>query len=245
MLVHALVRLGQLEQAEQALAGLGDQGRDHGETQIVAAGLRLARHDPRAATTVLARVLDGSAPLSRPLAWRAWPAGAFLLEAIARDALGDPAAAWRALERALDSAEPERILLPFLLYPAPGLLERHARDCARHAALVSEILSLLPAGRGEQERPGRLASPHAREDDPGRPPPRLIEPLTKGEIRVLRYLPTNLTGPEIADELYVSLNTVKSHMRALYAKLGTHHRSETVARARDLGLLAPSARSAR
>ena len=62
---------------------------------------------------------------------------------------------------------------------------------------------------------------------------------------MLRYLPTNLTGPEIAGQLYVSHNTVKSHMRSLYAKLGTLHRAETVARARDLGLLAPSARSAR
>jgi LuxR family transcriptional regulator, maltose regulon positive regulatory protein len=58
---------------------------------------------------------------------------------------------------------------------------------------------------------------------------------------VLRYLPTNLTAPEIAGELYVSTNTVKTHMRNLYAKLGTHRRAETVARARDLGLLAPSA----
>ena len=51
---------------------------------------------------------------------------------------------------------------------------------------------------------------------------------------------TVLTGPEIAGELYVSSNTVKSHMRSLYAKLGTHHRAETVTLARDLGLLAPS-----
>ena len=50
-----------------------------------------------------------------------------MLEAIARDALGDPAAAGRALERALDLAEPDRALLAFLLHPAPGLLERHAR----------------------------------------------------------------------------------------------------------------------
>jgi len=57
---------------------------------------------------------------------------------------------------------------------------------------------------------------------------------------VLRYLPTNLTGPEIAGELYVSVNTVKSHMRSLYTKLGTHTRAEAVARARALGLLAPS-----
>ena len=61
---------------------------------------------------------------------------------------------------------------------------------------------------------------------------------------MLRYLPTNLTAPEIASELYVSLNTVKTHTRNLYTKLGTHRRAEAVARARSLGLLAPSALSA-
>jgi LuxR family maltose regulon positive regulatory protein len=60
-------------------------------------------------------------------------------------------------------------------------------------------------------------------------------------MRVLRYLPTNLTAPEIARELYVSRDTVKTHMRSLYAKFGTHSRADTVARARALGLLAPSA----
>jgi LuxR family maltose regulon positive regulatory protein len=69
----------------------------------------------------------------------------------------------------------------------------------------------------------------------------LREPLRDSELRVLRYLPTNLTAPEIASELYLSTNTVKTHMRNLYAKLGTHRRAETVARARGLGLLAPSA----
>jgi LuxR family maltose regulon positive regulatory protein len=67
-----------------------------------------------------------------------------------------------------------------------------------------------------------------------------LEPLSDSEIRVLRYLPTNLSGPEIANELYVSHNTVRTHMRHLYAKLGTHRRADTVARARALGLLAPS-----
>ena len=74
---------------------------------------------------------------------------------------------------------------------------------------------------------------------PSRPEP-LPEPLSDSEIRVLRYLPTNLSGPEIAGELYVSHNTVRTHIRHLYAKLGTHRRTDTVARARALGLLAPS-----
>ena len=62
---------------------------------------------------------------------------------------------------------------------------------------------------------------------------------------MLRYLPTNLTAPEIAGELSVSRNTVKTHMRNLYTKLGTHRRGEAVAHARDLGLLAPSGHRAR
>ena len=70
----------------------------------------------------------------------------------------------------------------------------------------------------------------------------LTERLTDSEARVLRFLPTHLTAHEIADELFVSANTVSTHTRHLYAKLGVHTRHEAVARA--LGLLAPSARRA-
>ena len=69
-----------------------------------------------------------------------------------------------------------------------------------------------------------------------------LEPLSDSEIRVLRYLPTNLSIPEIANQLYVSPNTIKTHIRHLYAKLGTHRRGEAVTRARALGLLAPTGR---
>ena len=185
--------------------------------------LRLAQDDPEAAAAALAPVLDGCAPVV-PLSMQNQ---AFLLEAIARDALGDAGAAGRALERALDIAEPDGALLMFLLHPAPGLLERHARQRTAHPSLIAEILGLL-AGKTP-------ASPPA-----GAQPP--LEPLSETEIRVLRYLPTNLSIPEIANELYVSPNTVKTHIRHLYAKLGTHRRGEAVARARALGLLAPAGR---
>ena len=151
-----------------------------------------------------------------------------MLEAIARDTLDDPAATDRALERALDLAEPDGALLPFLLHPAPGLLERQARRRTAHAALIAQILDLLAGNRP--------APPPA-----GPRPPR--EPLSKSEIRVLRYLPTHLSAPEIARELSVSTSTVKTHMRNLYTKLGAHSRAEAVESARALGLLAPSARS--
>jgi LuxR family maltose regulon positive regulatory protein len=58
-------------------------------------------------------------------------------------------------------------------------------------------------------------------------------------VRVLRYLPSNLTVPEIADQLYLSVNTVRTHTRHIYDKLGAHRRHQAVELARDLGLLAP------
>jgi LuxR family maltose regulon positive regulatory protein len=225
LLVHVLVRLGDIEGAEQALAELGSQDREHGETRIATAVLRLAQGDPHAAVAALAPVIDGAPSV---LPWIG-VAHAFLLEAIARDVLGDEGAADRALERVLDLVEPDSALSLFLLHPVPGLLERHARHGTAHAALIAEILSLL-AGQAP-------AAPRAG-------PQPLTEPLSDSEIRVLRYLPTNLTRPEIADGLYVSLNTVSTHMRNLYAKLGVHSRREAVGRARALGLLAPFARRA-
>jgi LuxR family transcriptional regulator, maltose regulon positive regulatory protein len=221
-LVQTLVRLGETERAEQYLAGLGDQDRDLGQMRISLATLRLAQDDPQAAVTALAPVLDGSAPIP----WPAWLAQAFLLEAIARDALGDPAAGGRALERALDLAESDGVRTVFLLYPEPGLLQRHARQSTARHALIADILSLLA-----ERKPDRPAGP--------RPP---LEALSDSELRVLRYLPTNLSASQIGGELYVSQNTVRTHIRHLYEKLGTHTRAEAVARARALGLLAPSPR---
>src|SRR5262249_55871193 len=162
---------------------------------------------------------------SAPIPWPGWLVQPFLLEAIASDALGDPAAAGRALERALDLAEPDGVLTMFLVHPAPGLLQRQAQRRTAHPALIADILSLL-AGR-------KLAPSPA-----GPQPP--LEALSSSEVRVLRYLPTNLSMRQIAGELYVSHNTVRTHISHLYAKLGTHTRAEAVDRARALGLLAPS-----
>ena len=87
-------------------------------------------------------------------------AQAFLLEAIARDALGDTPAADRALEHALDLSEPDGNLLPFLLHPARALLERHRRGRTAHRMLVSQILHLLAqAAPTEPDTQGGLARP--------------------------------------------------------------------------------------
>ena len=160
--------------------------------------LRLAQGDPHAATAALAPVLDGCAPLIRP----SWLVEGLLLEAI---------------------AQPDSVLLPFLLHPVAGPLERHARHGSAHLALIAQILGLLA---------GETPAPRAAGPQP------LLDPVSKSELRVLRYLPTHLTAQEIAGELYVSANTVKTQMRTLYAKLGAHSRAEAVDRARAIGLLA-------
>jgi DNA-binding CsgD family transcriptional regulator len=126
-------------------------------------------------------------------------------------------------------AEPDRVLLPALIRVALGLLECHTGNGRAEAALTCDAANLL----GEAHRPAPPPGERAWPD----------EPLTDSEARVLRYLPTNLTAPEIGGELYVSRNTVKAHMRNLYRKLGAHSRQEAVQRARAIGLLAvPSCR---
>ena len=231
-MLQTLVRLGQTGRAEQVLAELGEDERASAEMRTAVAALRLASDDPQAAADALAPVLDGSVSGVH----RVSMVTALLLEARARDALGDQATAGRVLERALDITASSGILLPFLLDSAPALLERHRRCRTAHPALISQILDLLTGTTRSAPPPGGQAR-WARS-------PGLDEQLTDSETRVLRYLPTHFTAPEIADELFLSVNTVSTHTRHLYAKLGVHSRHEAVDRARALGLLAPSARRA-
>jgi LuxR family transcriptional regulator, maltose regulon positive regulatory protein len=220
--LEILVRTGETDRVEGALAKMDQELRETTEMRVVLASLRLAHGDPEAAVDVLAPILDDATTGSEASLWEI---EAQLLEAIARDALRDPGAASRALERALDLAELGGALLPFVLYPSPELLERHSRSRTTHASLIAEIRVLL-SGEAPAARPG--------DSEP------LTEPLSESELRVLRYLPTNLHGSEIASELFVSLNTIRTHMRNVYLKLGVHSRADAVTRARDLGLLSPA-----
>jgi len=219
--LEMLIRAGETELVQRTLDELDDDVRATAQMRMVLVALRLAHDDPEGAVAALEPIFaDGSPIVSPPREILA-----LLLKASAEDALGDAGASSRALERALDVAEPHGLLIPFLLHPAPALLERHARLRTTHSSLISEILSLLsgpaPAPRPEDVEPLQAA-------------------LSESELRVLRYLPTNLRGPEIAAELFVSQNTIRTHLRNLYAKLGVHSRADAVERARALGLLSPS-----
>ena len=172
----------------------------------------------------------GKAPGSHQV----WQIAALLLEASAQDALGERKAAGRALERGLDLAEPDGLLFPFLLHPVPELLERHARQRTAHPALIRKVISMLG---GKTPAAPAAGPPEQATPAAGLPQP-LPEPISQAEARVLRLLQTSLSAPEIARELYVSVNTVRTHMRHLYDKLGAHRRLEALDRARALGLLA-------
>ena len=146
--------------------------------------------------------------------------------AVADDAPVDADAAALALERDLGLAEPDRVLLTALIRVAVGLLERHAGNGRAEAALTCDAANLLGQAHRPAPPPGEPAWPD--------------ELLTESEARVLRYLPTHMGAPAIAAELYVSANTVKTHLRHLYRKLGAHSRQEAVQRAQAIGLLAVS-----
>jgi LuxR family maltose regulon positive regulatory protein len=221
--LEMLVRVGETDLVQRALDDMEEDVRATSAMRVVEATLRLAHEDPEGAAAALAPIFAGASQIDNAR----WEIQALLLKASVEDALGDAGASSRALERALELAEPDGLLLPFLLHPAPGLLERHSRLRTAHASLISQILNSLsgrpPAARPEDAEP-------------------LQEALSEAELRVLRYLPTNLRGPEIAAQLFVSLNTIRAHLRSVYAKLGVHSRTEAVNRARELGLLAPFSR---
>ena len=220
--LQARVRIGDTEAARLALAALSPEQRNRAVIRIALAALELEEDNPDHAVVALAPVIDGSAPA---LSERWARVEALLLDATARDRLGDRRAAEESVEAALGLAEPEGLVLPFMLWPTRELLERHPRHRTAHGTLISTILDTLAGHAAPQRGP---AAP-------------LREQLSDAELRVVRYLPSNLTAAEIASELVVSANTVRTHMRHIYAKLDAHTRSEAVARARELGLVAPSA----
>jgi LuxR family maltose regulon positive regulatory protein len=185
-------------------------------------GTGLAPHDLQA--VALPSLLDGPIPGVHLVCVVA----ALLLEAIACDAPGHPDAARRILGRAVEPAEREHEMFPFLAHPASPLSERDATHRTAPATLISEVEDLLA-------RVNRPVPPSVERASGG-------EALTRGETRVLRYLPTNLSARKIADELYLSVNTVKTHQRHVYQKLGARSRYEAVERARAIGLLTASSR---
>jgi LuxR family maltose regulon positive regulatory protein len=210
-------RLGMPGEARATLAGFSPApGRD-GPITNARAWIRLLDGNPGMAVEELRQLRDTTPPVE-PFTL----VEAHLLAGTAYLRLGDRAAAAAAAEAALATAEPDRLVFPFAMTEAAELLDVLRYHETAHGALLTDIVDQL---RGASA-PGtdREPLPHPEE-------------LTPSELRVLRFLPTNLTRAEIAHDLHVSIHTVNTHIRNLYAKLGAGDRSAAVARARQLRLL--------
>jgi LuxR family maltose regulon positive regulatory protein len=210
-------RLGMPDEARATLAGFSAEPDPRGAIGNARAVILMAEGDPATALDVLRDVRDTAQGVPGFTLVEA-----HLLAGTAHLYLGDRNAAAAAAEAALAAAEPDRLIFPFAMTDAAELLDALPRHETAHGALLADIVDLLrgaPAPSTERER----LSP--------------TEELSPSELRVLRYLPTNLTRPEIARELYVSINTVNTHIRNIYSKLGAGDRSSAVQRARELRLL--------
>jgi LuxR family maltose regulon positive regulatory protein len=150
-----------------------------------------------------------------------------VVQALAYHALGEQPPALAALGRALALAEAQGYLRIFADEGEAlrGLLERLARqrDFERREYAQRLLAAFPPAAAVD----GPAAPPH---------PPGLVEPLSERELEVLRLLRSDMSGPEIAGELVVSLNTLRTHTRSIFNKLGVNNRRAAVRRAAELGL---------
>ena len=128
------------------------------------------------------------------------------------------------LERALTLAEPEGYVRVFVDEgpPMAALLQAAAKRGIA-PGYVQRLLAQFGTAHGRTRTPGR----------------RLIEPLSERELEVLRLLATDLDGPEIASQLMVSLNTMRTHTKSIYTKLGVNSRRAAVHRAEELAAAVP------
>jgi LuxR family maltose regulon positive regulatory protein len=153
-----------------------------------------------------------------------------VLQALAHETQGDISAALMPLQQALTLAEPEGYVRLFVDegMPMAILLEEAAKHWPAHRyvrRLLAAFGAAREAGKAEDGTPVKQSVKQGS-----------IEPLSERELEVLRLLRTELTGPEIARELTVSLHTVRTHTSNIYSKLGVDKRQAAVRRAEDLGL---------
>jgi LuxR family maltose regulon positive regulatory protein len=197
------------------LAGERDHQPPYVQEQCVLARAALAMGDPREADEVLRPLRErpgGTAATEVPVA---------LLSALAADRLREDGRALEALGRAVAAAGPERIYRPFTASGADQLERLLARVRELRPELTGTVDEILLAlGRAG---PGTTAA--------------LAEPLTDRELSVLEFLPTMMTNGEIAADLFVSINTVKAHLKKIFMKLEVGTKREAVQRARELGLI--------
>ena len=204
----------------RAALAAAERAGDSAEAAVTLANARAVDGDGDAAARVLAPVLAASSDLADPVRLRAW-----LTDARLRYARDDGAHGRRSLASALRLAEREQVRLPLVLergWLGP-VLRRDPELADTHRRLLTPIL-------GHDQLPAPVKAPDQA-------PALVVEPLTERELEVLTHVSGMLNTAEVADEMYISVNTVKTHLRNIYRKLAAGHRNEAVRRARQLQLI--------
>ncbi|MFC1975770.1 LuxR C-terminal-related transcriptional regulator [Chloroflexota bacterium] len=152
-----------------------------------------------------------------------------MLQALTFQAGGDTDQAMTTLEKALTLAEPEGFIRIFV-DEGPSMA-RLLYEAVKRGILpdyTSRLLAAFPIVEPEQADRSNTQIPTSE----------LVEPLSERELEVLQLIAKGLSNQEIATKLFLSLHTVKTHTRNIYSKLNAHNRTEAVARARSVGILA-------
>jgi LuxR family maltose regulon positive regulatory protein len=191
---------------------------------IALARVRIAQGHPDVALKMLEPLLQAT----EPGGWLLCVIEILILKAMALQKQGDTPQALAALERALSLAEPGGFMRMFIDGGQPMAQLLHE---AAGRGISPEYTSRLLAAFPDSE--SRLTA----SAKPQKPESRMVEPLSERELEVLRLLTTHLSSTEIAEELIISANTVRSHIKHIYSKLNAHGRTDAIQRAKELHLL--------
>ena len=200
------------------------------EYRILARAL-IARGNAQEAIPLLIRLLQAAEISGR---WGDMIVCLSLL-AVAQHAQDRTETALTYLSHALKLAEPERYIRTFVdLGPDMCDLLQVAARQGIAASYVPTLLAAFPEkGKISPSHPGQASLPYSPS------PTQFVEPLSDREQQILRLMSAMFSNREIAEELHLSLNTVKWYARQIYEKLGVASRREAVGRARELGILSP------
>jgi LuxR family maltose regulon positive regulatory protein len=208
--------------AQQSGLGVDDALSFHlGAGHLTLVRVLIAQGELDRASGLLARLLEAAESSGR------WGnvIEILILQALTLHKQAETYQALRALERALSLAEPEGYVRIFADEGEPmAALLQEAASRGILPDYVGRLLEVLGCG-GVGEMSSRAHTPT------------IVEPLSGRELEVLRFIAAGLSNPEIAEQLYVSVNTIKAHAKSIYRKLDVHNRTQAVNRARELKLL--------
>jgi LuxR family maltose regulon positive regulatory protein len=211
-------RLATVEGRRDAGETLLDRLPPTAELFVARARMQLAAGEAEAAIAKLEPVVNDEVSVT----YGRTRIDAAILLALAADRLRRPDEVRWWIESALELAEPEGFRRPFLEVGQ---------------AIVEPLRLAIRRGTAHRWLAAALLSTFDGRSPGGSAPLELLDPLSEKEQVVLRYLPTLMSNQEIAGELFVSVNTIKTHLKSIYRKLGAPNRREAVLRARELRLI--------